>query len=99
MIRKSEWAGARAGPPFDMPLTLRRGSLPEMLAGKRSALGKRIELRPSDLRMHAATEPAVGGGNDVLGTDCFGEADDPVRDEFRMFDEIGRVRDDAGENL
>ena len=62
---------------FDPQLCLalgRRPSLRELLASKRGAFRQRLELRPGDLRMHAAAKPAVGRGDDVLGADRFGEA-------------------------
>src|SRR2546422_4073701 len=41
-------------------------SAPELAGGQRRALGKRLELRPRDLWMHAAAQAAVGRGDDPL---------------------------------
>ncbi len=62
---------------------------------------QRIELRPHDARMHPAVEwalgeAAIGAGEDVLAPDQFGEPHDAFGDQFRMFDHVGGVADDAG---
>src|ERR1700674_2739944 len=68
---------------------------PETLGGELRALRERLELRPGDLWVHAAAEPAVGRGDDVLAAYRLGEADDPVGDQFGVLDQVGRVADDA----
>src|SRR5262245_32038902 len=67
-----------------------RCSRVEPLRGQFRALRERFELRPGDLRMHAPAEPTVGRSNDLVGADRLGEAQNPVRDDLRMLDEIGR---------
>src|SRR5205823_11504253 len=66
-------------------------------ARERGAVGKRFELRPRDLRMRAAAEAAVAAGDDVFLADALGEALDPLRDNLGMLDDVGRMRDDAGD--
>ena len=45
--------------------------------------------------MHAAAEAAVGAGDDVLAADRAGKPHDPLGDQLRMLDQIGRVADHA----
>ena len=45
--------------------------------------------------MHTAAETAIGPGNDILTSDDVREADDPIGDKLRMFDEIGGMTDDT----
>jgi len=47
--------------------------------------------------MDAATQAAVGAGDDVFLADDFSERDEAVGDQFRVLDEIGGVADDAGD--
>src|SRR5215510_14060349 len=73
---------------------------PQLLAGKPRALGERFELRPHDRGMDATMEralreAAIGPGNDVLAADQLGEPHDPLGNEGRMLDDIGRVADDT----
>src|SRR4051812_16639465 len=56
-----------------------------------------LELRPRDLRMRAAAEPAIAAGDDVFLADAIGEALDALRNDFRMLDDIGGVRHHAGD--
>ena len=49
--------------------------------------------------MHTPAETAVGRGDDILPADGLGEADDPVGDEFRIFNQVGRVSDDSGQDF
>ena len=45
--------------------------------------------------MHASAEAAIGAGEHVFPPDDVGEADQPVGDQVRMLDHVGRVTDDA----
>src|SRR5438874_1344102 len=56
------------------------------------------ELRPGDLRMDPAAEPAIGRGDDPLAADQLGETQNAVGDQLGMFDDIGGVADDAGQD-
>src|SRR5262245_37380682 len=78
----------------ERPLVCASG--PEALRGQFRALPQRLELRPGDLRMYAAAQPAVGRRDDLVAPDSLGEAADAVCDDLRMLDQIGRVGDDAG---
>src|SRR5262249_37479149 len=76
------------------------GSAIQLLRCKRCAVGKRLQLRPRNLRMDAESQAAIGAGNDVLTTNEAREAHDAVGDELGMLDDIGRVADDTrDENL
>src|SRR5690625_7386279 len=44
-------------------------------------LGKGFQLGPGDLRVNPPTQPAVGGGDHVLGTHPSGEPLDALRSE------------------
>src|SRR3984885_3934694 len=49
--------------------------------------------------MYAPAETAIRGGDDILAADGFGEADDPVGNELWIFDQVGRVSDDSGQDF
>src|SRR5580658_6726471 len=49
--------------------------------------------------MYAPAETAIRGGDDILAADGFGEADDPVGNELWIFDQVGRVSDDPGQDF
>src|SRR5690349_12209280 len=70
-------------------------SAPELPACQRRALRKRFEFGPGDLRVNAPAETTVGRSDDPLPADDIGEAQDALGDEFRVFDNIGGVADDA----
>jgi hypothetical protein len=72
--------------------------VPQPPRGDLSALCKRLELRPRELRMHASAKPAVGRSDDVVAADHLGKTHDPVRDHLRVLDHVGRVSDDAGQD-
>ena len=67
------------------------------------ALGEHLELLPHDRRVDAdglgaLGEAAVGAGDDVLAADEVGVAHDPLGDQLRVLDAVGRVGDDAGDD-
>src|SRR5262245_13083122 len=70
-------------------------STPRLLARDRRAIAQGAELGPSDLRMNAATQAAVGAGDDVFPADEFSELNNPIGDQFGVFDQIGGVADDT----
>src|SRR6185312_10602745 len=74
---------------------LRRLLLPQALCRERRAVRQRLELGPGDLRMDAAAEPAIGRGDDGVAANHVGELADAVGDQFRVLDQIGRVRHHA----
>jgi len=45
--------------------------------------------------MDAAAQAAVGAGDDVFAADKFGERNDAIGSQFRVFDEIGGVADNT----
>src|ERR1700759_2220737 len=71
---------------------------PKLFSRQRGALRQRLELGPSDHRMNAAAKPAIGRGDHALAADALGEAQDALRDEFRMLDHVRRMADDARQN-
>ena len=73
-------------------------SAPELAAGQRGPLRQRLELRPGDLRMDAAAQPAIGRGDDPLPADEIGKAQDALGDQLRVLDHVGGVADDAGQD-
>src|SRR6187455_3552723 len=65
----------------------RRGSAPERPRRQTGALGKRLELGPHHLRVHALQafdlrEPAIGAGDHVFLADQAGETHQPVGDHL-----------------
>ena len=46
--------------------------------------------------MDAATEAAIGAGDNVFAADDLRVAHDAVGDDLRMLDDIGGMTDDAG---
>src|SRR5687767_8892997 len=73
-------------------------SSPELFRSDARALGHRLELGPDDaLVAHARAETAVDAGDDVLFADDVGVFHDALRGEARMFDHVGVVADDAGD--
>src|SRR2546426_5773625 len=77
-------------PPRDCQL-----SAPELPRRQHRPLGERFELRPRDLMVHAATEPAVGRCDDALLSHETGEALDALGHQLRMLDHVGGVTHDA----
>src|SRR6516164_421394 len=73
-------------------------SAPKLLARQRRALGKRLELSPGDHGMNPAAKTAIGRSDDPLAADTFGEAQNALRDQLGMLDDIGRVAHDARQN-
>src|SRR5690348_10191334 len=81
-----------------------RLALPQLPGRQLRALGHRLELGPGDLglddvgRPRERGEAAVGAGDDALAPDDLGVADEPLGDQLRMLDEVGRrvehARDD-----
>src|SRR5581483_6845871 len=71
---------------------------PQLAACHRRALSERFELCPGASGMDAAAESAIGGGDDPLAADAFGETNDALSDQLRMFDDIGGVTDRSGQN-
>src|SRR6202050_758966 len=72
----------------------------ERLTRKRRAFHQRTQFRPGDLRMGTATEAAIDACDDVLLAQQLGVTLQTLRDQFRMFDHVGRMGDEAGnENL
>src|ERR1700685_2742249 len=65
----------------------------ERLAGERRALDQRAQFRPGDLRMGATAEAAVRPGDDVLPAYQLRVPLQALRDEFGMFDHVGRMGD------
>src|SRR5262249_13756825 len=85
----------RTGKP--VPTFPENALMPQLLGCEPGAFGKHLQLRPGDLRMDAAAEAAVRAGDDVLAADNLGVAHDAVGHHLRMFDDIGGVADDAGD--
>ncbi len=71
---------------------------PELARGQCRALHQGVQFRPGDLRVDAAAEAAVSGRDDVLPPDRLGVPGDPVRDDFRVLDDVGGVADHAGQD-
>jgi hypothetical protein len=59
-------------------------STPELAGGEPGAFNESLELGPRDLRVNAATEAAIGRGDDPLAADEIREPDDAVGDERRQ---------------
>src|SRR6516162_8338069 len=75
-----------------------RYSAPELTGGQFGALGEGVQLRPRDLRVDAAAEAAVGGGDDIVPADRFGVPGNAVGDELGVLDDVGGVADHAGQD-
>ena len=74
---------------------------PQLVAGHRRTLRHRLQLGIGDRRMHRAktgegAEAAVGGRHHPFATDDIGEAQQSLRHQARMFDEVADRVDDAG---
>src|SRR6516162_11797428 len=69
---------------------------PELFRRQPGALGHRLELGPSDLRLDLVDRPregreaAVGTCYHALAPDDLGVANKTLGDQFRMLDEVGR---------
>src|SRR3954447_25566599 len=79
----------------------RRTTSPEFPRRNSCAFGEGLELGPHDAGMHALRKrrlgkAAIGAAHDILLTDDLGKPDDALGHQFRMFDNIGGVADDAG---
>src|SRR6185436_8088285 len=77
-------------------------SRPECAACDGGALRQRSELRPDDLRIHAArsdvnAEAAVDAGHHVVAADEPRIPLDTLRDQLGMLDVVGLALDDAGD--
>ncbi len=48
--------------------------------------------------MDAAAETAIGRGDDALAADQVGKAQDALGDQFRVFNDIGGMADDTGQD-
>src|SRR4029453_9418201 len=75
---------------------------PELAAGDGGALRQRSELRPDNLRIHAArsdvnAEAAVDAGHHVVAADELRISLETLRDELGMLDVVGLALDDAGD--
>src|SRR6516165_5391905 len=75
---------------------------PKLSAGNARAIDQRRELGPGDVGMHfvaraRCAEAAIGAGDDALAADDAGEAQDALRHQFRMLDEMNAVRHHAGD--
>ena len=78
------------------------GFAPQFLRGQARSFRQCRQLGPDDARMdlagsRKAGEAAIGAGNDVFAADDAGEPRDPLGDRLRMFDEVGGMGDDAGD--
>ena len=65
-----------------------------MKGGQRCPLRQRFELGPSDVRVNASAETAVGGGDNPLLADKVDKAKDALADGLGVLDHIGGVADD-----
>src|SRR3954463_8809710 len=79
----------------------RRTTSPQFLRCNSCAFGEGLELGPHDAGMYALCkrrlgEAAIGAAHDILLTDDLGKPDNALRHQFRMFDNVGGVADDAG---
>src|SRR5262245_10140977 len=93
-----------AGPQPRDSLRLARPRTPELLGSDPRALGHRLELGPGDLRLHLVDRPrerhesTVGARDHPLAPDDLGVANEPLSDQLRVLDEVGRrvqhTRDD-----
>src|SRR5271156_4819932 len=85
------WVGL-AGPDFAGNSD--RLPRPQLLRGNARAIGKRLEFRPDDRRMHflrarEGSKAAIGAGNDVLASDHARVAHKALGHQFGMFDQHG----------
>ena len=74
---------------------------PQVLRSKPRAFDERPQLGPHDRRVDALherplREAAIGSGHEIVAADELRQPDQAFGHEFRVFDDIGRVRDDAG---
>src|SRR5215469_2076084 len=78
-------------------------SAPQLFTGDPRPLGQRRQLCPDYRRCNSIVdegeggEPAVGSRNDALAPYDIGIIADPLRDQPRMLDKIGRRVDDPGD--
>src|SRR5262245_28105356 len=76
---------------------------PELDSGQRGAVDQRLQLGPLNRRVHANQIPvlrkaAVRARDDVLLADQPGEVLDPPRDQLRVLDDVGGLRDQSGDD-
>src|SRR5438105_5543806 len=69
---------------------------PKLAARELGAFRQGGELRPRDLWMDAAAQPAIGPGDDVLAADHARVTQDPIRHHLRMLDDVCGMADHAG---
>src|ERR1700722_2327056 len=72
----------------------------QCLTCQRGAVGKRLELQPTDaginrVKVGEGGESAVGAGDKIARTDNVGKSLDPLRDDFGVLDIVGARVDDA----
>src|SRR5882724_6425096 len=73
---------------------------PEPAGRQARAFGQCLELGPDELAVQPAAEAAVGAGDDILAADQVGKAQNALRDQLRMFDDVGGMTDNPrDENL
>src|SRR6516225_3425401 len=75
---------------------------PQLLCRQPRPFAQCGELGPYDGRMHFARgreagKAAIGAGDDILAPDGFREARNALGNRLGMLDEIGAMRDDAGD--
>src|SRR5437867_3552596 len=93
-----------AGPQPRDGLRLALPLFPELLRRQPRALGHRLELGPGDLGLDLIDRPgerrhaAVGAGDHALAPDDLRVADDPLRHQLRVLDEVGRGVEHAGDD-
>src|SRR6202040_664925 len=77
------------------------GLTPQLRAGEARALHQGVELRPHNAGVDPAVKrplgkAAIGSGKKIFASDQPRGTHDPLGDELRMFDYIGGMTDDAG---
>src|SRR5262249_24133043 len=85
-------------------LSSRGVSAPELLCCQTRPLRQCLELRPYDTRVDVRLAPrlrretTVSASNHALWSDGARKAHDAFRDQLGVLHQIGRVRDDVGDN-
>jgi hypothetical protein len=75
-----------------------RPSVPELPRRQLGTFCQSLKLSPDDLRMvEPPPQPTGGPGDDAFATDQTGIPDQALCHELRMFDEIGGVADNPGD--
>src|SRR4051794_586172 len=93
----ASWSSATCGADIWSPDPL-YASTPKLATGQRGALRQRLQLGPGDIGMDTPAKATVGRGDHPLAAHDVGEAQDPLRHQLRVLDDIGGMADHTGQH-